>query len=651
MTLARAVALASLAAVGCAPVIGLLAANVPTTGRAIVAAVAILALARPQVALLVVAASVPLGGVLGTLLDMPHGLTEPLVLAFLGGWLGREAIGPTTQLSQAVRRILTPVILLATVVGASAAVGLAAQQPFVAYPLEFLRELVSFLWSGYFADPNRFPALTAALRFLEGLGLFAAAVVLTQASAGLAMAVARVTVAGATGVAALSLNRLAEVVVRGGGTWQTLAHHLVTIRISVAFLDVNAAGSYFAMAAVLAVGLGIGASRRRWGWMVAASLLAAALWLTGSRAALFAVLIAGAGMLVVTYRARESRRGKSLKVVTLVALLLIGVAAIPFAVYDPDRAGMGLAMKIRWHLVRAALAMAASQPVFGVGIGGFKALSGGFFGPELLRYLPSENAHNYFLQVLAELGVAGFGPFVLILGGVGRHLWSGATGKPINWAFLGGAGGLLAFVVTWLAGHPLLITEVSCAFWIFLGSCAGLAGVPRQPGTVAPATASPWRPLLPAAFVMIVALTLPSRVTAALAGANLEGAAIGCSAWQSDETGGKFRWLVAQRAQFFVPADASGVRVPFRLAAADPDATVLVTVYLDGRLTARMRLAAGTWRTFALVLPGQPDTRFHRVEVEVGEWHAARPPTQDAPGAIVEGVQVGKPALTSRRSR
>jgi O-antigen ligase len=451
---------------------------------------AVVALAQPRNGMLLLAGFVPFGGIVSLLIGAPCSLTEPLVMAFLSGWLSNEAFASRPPPSSETRRLLVPVVLLATVVAASSVVGMAALQPFVAFPRQFLREVLSFFWSEYFFDQNRFGPLTAGLRFLEGLGLFTAAAILTERTKGLAHALARVAAAAAAGVAALSLNRLAEVVIRNGATWEAFTHYLFTIRITTILPDVNAAGSYFVMMAVAAFGLGLAAPRTRWIWAGAACLLLAALWLTGSRAALLALPIGCAAALVTTFGARAELRRKSVGIVALAALAISALgAALPYVPQGPKRSTARLAMEIRWDLARAAAAMAAAHPVFGVGIGGFEPASGEFFSERLRRRFPRENAHNNFLQLLAELGVVGFLPFLCILGGVGIRVRRGARAGPVDWRLLGAAGGLIAFLITWLSGHPLLIVEVSLAFWILLGTCVGLARA-AQDVSMAPARAA-----------------------------------------------------------------------------------------------------------------------------------------------------------------
>jgi O-antigen ligase len=77
--------------------------------------------------------------------------------------------------------------------------------------------------------------------------------------------------------------------------------------------------------------------------------------------------------------------------------------------------------------------------------------------PEWREHHPPENAHNNFLQVLAEVGVAGLAALLSFLGVVFWEAWRRtrtAAGGPWRHA---AAAGLLAFMMTWATGHPMLM--------------------------------------------------------------------------------------------------------------------------------------------------------------------------------------------------
>ena len=70
-----------------------------------------------------------------------------------------------------------------------------------------------------------------------------------------------------------------------------------------------------------------------------------------------------------------------------------------------------------------------------------------------------QNAHNSFLPILAELGVAGFICFVALLWTAGRGLWA-ASRAPDPAGSLGCARRGWRFLISALFGHPLLAPGV-----------------------------------------------------------------------------------------------------------------------------------------------------------------------------------------------
>jgi O-antigen ligase len=72
--------------------------------------------------------------------------------------------------------------------------------------------------------------------------------------------------------------------------------------------------------------------------------------------------------------------------------------------------------RYRLELHAAALRMGLSFPIFGVGLGEFFRLSSilEFSRSPLMAHSGGENAHNYFLQTFAEVGVIGVACFALV---------------------------------------------------------------------------------------------------------------------------------------------------------------------------------------------------------------------------------------------
>ena len=94
-----------------------------------------------------------------------------------------------------------------------------------------------------------------------------------------------------------------------------------------------------------------------------------------------------------------------------------------------------IAANVRLGLVQTAARMIASRPAFGIGLAEFSRRSGEFSSPELLAAFPPavhENAHNNFLQVTAELGLAGGAAFVWLLAAALRgSVRAASAGAPL----------------------------------------------------------------------------------------------------------------------------------------------------------------------------------------------------------------------------
>ncbi len=517
----RSVAALALAVLAALPLWSFFGVETVLAARVLVAAMAALAAAAPASGLLVCAGLLPLTGPLSALLgsEAPFSIGEPLVLAFLVGWLLRMSAAPGPTAGVPRRGGLAPAIALAVVVTASVVVQFDAAQADIVRSGPAAATALDFIISDYFRNRPAVGAIPAAALFLEGLGLFAAAAVTGVRVRGFGTRLMGMVSIGAAGVGAFSILRLMTVSLRQADPWAALAQHIETIRISAAFPDPNAAGSYLAMGLLVAVGVGVGpwieppgADRAGWGrrldllWLAAIPAIASGLWLTGSRAALAAVVAASA--LLVPLALRASRG--FVRSATLAVVLAL-VALLPFAagrLSPPEATGRALprAFGIRVEMARASGRMIASHPVFGVGIGAFFQRSAEYVTPAFREISPRENAHNNFLQVLAELGLVGFVPFVGVIGAVAWSVVRSWRAGRLPAAAVGGSAGLVAFIMTWMAGHPLLIFEVATAFWLVLGAVAALVmadGEAPRPGGPSRLHAGEWVVLLLAAAAVV----------------------------------------------------------------------------------------------------------------------------------------------------
>jgi len=343
-------------------------------------------------------------------------------------------------------------------------------------------------------------------------------------------------------------------------------------------------------------------------------LIACSVWVTGSRMAVMAGMLAMA--LPAAARLSRMRRGRvrntTLAAGALLLALLVAVAALSI----PERGNQqsaGTAAQVRLELARTSVRMTASNPYFGVGIGRFYSRSGEFSSPALLESFPPaihENAHNNFLQILAELGVVGLGVFLWLLWSAGRYGWrllQADLHDPLRWS---AATGLVAFVLSWLGGHPLLIDEPAFAFWLLLGAVAGWGASLNLPDVYVRLRA--W--VVPAA-ILLVAVSVPVRADRQKADFNLEHRGVGLSTWHDAVDGVRYR-LAGPTSSVFLPAGAQMVVVPVRAAGRSSEARL--ELRLDGRPADIVTVPSDRWLHLRLALPQDRDApRFRRLDLQV----------------------------------
>jgi len=537
---------------------------------------------RPVAGLLLASAMLPLTFGIESLLrsGLPlASVAECMVLAFVSG----SALSEGWLAAPASRwRLAWPALLLGALVFASAATGLAV------FPVPEGQRLGSLIWQHvtgpFFVNPRPFMGLHHALMWIEFLAIAAFAERALARTPALAEVAVRVWLIGGAGAAAFAALRLAEISLRREDPWAALWRFLRTERITVLQTDPNAAGSFYALylvAAVLFVLWG-----RRW-WMGAATwpLLGLGLHVAQSRSAIVA---ASAVLGIVAMR--TLLRGHRLIVASVVAVAVAAGAWLTFFSTTDTHATFGQAVEVRAELARVALRIARDHPVFGVGIGEFVAASRDYIGPELIAMFPpaahGENAHNNLLQILSELGITGFAAFVwLLVAGMGR---AGPSGPA--YARTAVIAGLVAFVLTALAGHPLLQFPVAVAFFLALGIASGLA-------PSAPASAPAGARIGLALFVAVLA-AVPFRVLAARAE---EPAIVGASEVEGEIDGLSYR-RADVRSRWSFHAQTRVVTFPLRWMEPGPT-DCGVRIEIDNRPGDLVRPLPGVWMPIRLVLP------------------------------------------------
>jgi len=549
----------------------------------------VLSLVRPSAGLLVMAGLGPVIGGLGVVLASRFGAThafEQLVLAVVIG-AGLRMWRATVPL-----QLTEPALLLAAVAVASAI----AVQPLMllyqnpgASTVEQFRILLSgdYFDRGMIGQPLSFAVMTA-----EALAIAVVAERLVREDHALAPQVVRMTVVGHAGLALISILRVTGAALQTEHPLSSIVRLLREVRVST-YADVNAAGSVLAM--VLLAGLGLVSDvRSRWLTLTALPVIAVGLWLSGSRTALVALILGVLGLSILEAVQRRGR-GRLLVVGALAGATAIGLW-VGASYRGPRNVAASTAIGYREFMSHVAVDMWRSAPVLGVGIGRFWVESAKFGGPQRPYGILNENAHNNFLQALAEEGLVGLIALLVGLGTLFTAAFRAVTSTFTR--FL--SAGIVVFVLTWLGGHPLLLAEAGFAFWLLAGVLSGLASPPSVGG---------WRKLLVLVAVAVL-ITGPVRADRAIRDADFEYVGAGVSGWRSELDGVRYREASATF-QLYLPSDGTPVTLPLRRAPDAPDPLV-ITARVGKQSVAEVRLAGSVWLNVRIQLP-KVNRRFELV--------------------------------------
>ncbi len=580
--------------------------EVPVSFKLLVTALLAVAALRPVAGLMALAVLGPVVlPLIITIGQPPFGANESIeamVLGVLAGIAWRWVVtGPP-----AGGRLARPSMLLAAVAAASAVTLLGALQ-LITEPLPtFLHTLWEHLSRFYFYEAREFPAWHEAAVWIEALLLAVIIERLVHREPRSGQVLAWTAVCGLTLEAWFSLLRLVEIANRNADPVSAFWRHALTTRISPHFPDMNAVGSLFAVGAAAWVVVAIGPKVARSTRAVAlfgAVVVGAALWLTGSRAALGATLVTVA--VVWLALRRPSWRA------VLAALLVTVAAGAMFVATNPSlapRATAGIAMKVRIGMADIGARMVADHPWFGVGLAEFSRQSTEYADRNLVMLFPplmfGENAHNQLIQIAGELGGVGllaflfywsrvlFPAFVSLRAG-GSSLWL--------WAF---TAGLCAFHLSALMGHPFLTPYVVVMVFVFVGIVSGLTPEPR------PSTHW-WPRVVVAAACIALAASVPTRIreTAAAQGRLV----IGASPLAGEVDGIRYR-VASATSTWFVRAPAKLITMPLR-ASADSRASCTVQIHMDGTPADHVVVDGQAWRQVRFVIEAIREVGSHRLDV------------------------------------
>jgi O-antigen ligase len=576
--------------------------------RAAALLVVLLAAWRPLDAVLVIVALAPLGGAVRALIGAIASPAESMVAALLLG-LAVAGLRRRLTLRDASPWLTAAALALAWLALASVAAQVLRDQVWYETPTAWLADATRFLSGDFFVGRSRWRTAADGAIFAQQVLLVPAVAAVARGPGGAAR-LATMLAAGATATAAQNVLRVVEIALRTGDASASLGAIARTIRVSAAFPDANAAGSYFALAVIVSAALLWQAAieRRRIGaagWTLSLLLIGTALYLTGSRVAL-AVAPPVAGFTVLaTRRVRPlTRRGFAVAaVVVTMTIALVATAQARRAVNDASKA-----VHIRAEFVRTTWRMLADRPVFGVGAGAYRQASGRYSSDALKRYYPTQNAHNNFLQVAGELGPLGLAALIVLVAVPMRQGWGAVRRQPGPVA-AGLLGGVVAFLLTCLGGHPLLIPAVAATFMVAIGALAAVdAPVRREPR----GRWTMWLIVLGA----VLAVSVPVRARAERSGLDLEHAILGRARWQlqpDGTTAATFRGSLA----FYVRAGGQRLTLELRPARRHRR-PVDVTLQLDGRPINVIRLHRPDWHSVAVVVPRVSGRPFRVLRLETG---------------------------------
>jgi O-antigen ligase/polysaccharide polymerase Wzy-like membrane protein len=578
-----------------------------------VIAVAVAAAIRPREMLIALAATGPFVQLLVTASgSIPIRAFEALVLAFLAGWLLRPGARPAGAMT---RRLLPPIgLLIAVLVASSASLALELHR---ANNQRFVEEMTAlgkwYLWTGDVTG------VVAGMMLAEGLALLIAVVDLSEERPRLALALLEALAWGGAAAAALAIllaaGVLTNVLVHGFG--------LPGRRFVAHTPDVNAAGSYFAMLIGLACGMaGSTLGPRRRLWIAAIVLLFIGLALSRSRSAIGATALlamVGAIWAVSKRRVRLPRSAAWGLAIGVGALAVMALAA-----------PLSFASGIRQEFTITSLRMLGSRPIFGIGIGRYYALSRLILTPRLGVLYADENAHDYFLQIAAELGIVGFAALLWVLVAALRPAAQSLSDRSRDFVSAGLFGGAAAFLVTSVAGHPFLVAESSFPFWILLG----LAVVASR--STALMSTAPWRAHLASVAAALVILSVPFRPETPRL--RLKPSQDGFGPWRT-EGEGRVHTMGAFGALYVGPT-VTGVEITMRRAG-DRQRPPMLVVDQEPGWSQHWTVIGPDWKTVRVTLPTAGLLMpYQRINLSVLNRDESAPADPDVPLLDVRDVVI-----------
>ena len=627
--------------------VALVSPGTPLLARLLIVVLFGVTLWDPATGLLAVAGLAPLAAFIIAMAGIADfRLAELILLSFIAAWLlripadqapGAKDEGPRLPRYSWIAAWLFSVLLASLVAGVS------RQLLRIPGVLSTNFEAIALHYFGY-GDPT---GISDAAAMIEGFAIIGAAMELFRRRPSLARSLPLALALSTTVAAATSV-----LLWFGIGPQTILAREAVIgYRFSAHVIDLNAAGSHFAMVLCLALGVAMRERGRRRGvWIAAAAACAVGLWMSRSRSAEAAAgLVIPLAFLWATTQTWTRARRLSVVGAVLGALLVFGAVRASQIERDPTYTASGF----RQQFVMSSFRVIGTHPYFGIGPGRYFRESPNFLAPQLAWSYGSENAHNNYLQIATETGIIGFFVYAAFFVGALGPAFRALARNPQDWRLLGAVAGIVAFLGTCLMGHPLLLREVAVAFYLQVAIAASLGGsVLLGSGRLQPAVAGPpegghYR----GAGTRRLALVIGTLAFSVLPAWTLEKPLLPVhleevdGMYYADEgmaDGVPFHWT-RDYGTVYVPKTARTIDLPLRspIAALSNEPT-LVEVNVGGKILINA-LVTGTWSNVRLSLPvPEPPLLFSRVNLKIN--HTARvaqlvPARPDDQRMV--GVQVG----------
>lgn len=462
---------------------------------------------RPDVSLLLIIVVLPIATPLSDALQAPFSPTVAIELLLIPMIAGVSIAQSAARTVVPPSRLLWPAVAFGAVALGAGILGVAIDQHGGMNASQVLQAIWAHVSQRYASDAaGACSTIHVAMTWVEGLALAVLIEIVSRRYPAAASQMLRAFVVAGAAAAIFPIVRLIQISVARPEPWHAAFEFLHTLRTSPHYPDLNAAGSYYALVLLPALW---GALHARWRWMwVPTVLIVTGLWLTGSRSAIVGVL-AGAAAISVT--SRQHLRW----LIAIVLTLAVGAWLVTRSA-GRYQAPASAAIAVRIDLARIALQITARHPWFGAGLAQFPSSSLRYLTDDLVTQFPEagkgENAHNNYLQVLAEMGIIGLACLTwAVLLPVAAAVRDSAVGKDPRLAAI--TGGLVALLGSALAGHPWLTAPVWLATAMAIGIALGLRPAPdartfaRRDGLARDAAI---------VMVLIVLASLPARLSRAL---------------------------------------------------------------------------------------------------------------------------------------